>query len=267
MSKQDEIASINKKHWEKMVKQGCDLTHPWLNLDRDLVHKYAKGQLVSIPEPLVDMYPASVLANVEGKDVLCLASGGGQQSAVFSLLGARVTVLDLVEGQLQGDRRAAENYGYKVTTVRADMRDISCINDESFDLVYQASSMAYVPNVHEVYSGVVRVLRVGGIYRVNFTNPAIEFVDCEDWDGEGYRICRPYTEKIRRRNDGAIEFRHYLRDIFNGLLAVGFSIRQVEDNNPLDTRADPKAKPGSWRHYLSYIVGFTIVAVKERNTF
>lgn len=40
------------------------------------------------------IYPAGLLADIDGKDVLCLASGGGQQSAVFSLLGAKVTVVD-----------------------------------------------------------------------------------------------------------------------------------------------------------------------------
>lgn len=35
--------------------------------------------------------------NVEDKDVLCLASGGGQQSVVLSPLGARATVVDICE--------------------------------------------------------------------------------------------------------------------------------------------------------------------------
>ena len=133
----DEIATTNEKHWNRMVQEGCGFTVPWLDLDRDLIRRYAAGELERVPEPLTVMYPAGVLANVAGKEVLCLASGGGQQSAVFGLLGARVTVVDLAEGQLEGDRKAAAHYGYEVTTVHADMRDLSCIADESFDLVYQ----------------------------------------------------------------------------------------------------------------------------------
>jgi len=134
MNKKDEIADINERHWEKMVKEGCGFTRPWLDLDFALVRQYAEGKLESVPEQLIEIYPTTVLADVEGKDVLCLASGGGQQSAVFGLLGARVTVVDLAEGQLDGDRRAAAHYGYEVATIRADMRDLSCIGDESFDL-------------------------------------------------------------------------------------------------------------------------------------
>lgn len=262
MNKQDEVATVNKQHWENMVKEGCGFTRPWLDLDRALICQVARGQLAQVPEPLSEMYPSSVLADLEGKHVLCLASGGGQQSAVFALLGARVTVVDLAEGQLDGDRRAAAHYGYEVTTILADMRDLSRLDDGSFDLVYQAPSMAYVSDVRRVYSEVARVLRPGGVYRVEFTNPATEFVDCDDWDGEGYRISRPYAERVRRRADGALEFRHYLGDIFNGLLAVGLSIQQVEEAQ-YDQQSNAQARPGSWAHWRTYVTGFAIVARME----
>lgn len=259
MKKQDEIGTANKRHWEKMVKERCAFTQPWLNLNLALIQQYAQGELTSAPEPLTEIYPATVLTNVAGNDVLCLASGGGQQSAVFALLGARVTVVDLAEGQLDGDRQAAAHYGYQVTTIRADMRDLSGVEGESFDLVYQAPSMAYVPDVRQVYGEVRRLLRPGGIYRVEYTNPAVEFVDCDDWDGKGYRITRLYTERIRHRADGVIEFRHYLNDIFNGLMAVGLSIQQVEEA-PHYRQQHADTQPGSWEHWLTYVAGFAIVA-------
>jgi len=84
MNLQDDTASTNKRHWEGMVKEGCGFTLPWLNLDIGIIRKYARGQLDSVPEPLIEIYPANMLADIEGKDVLCLASGGGQQSAIFS---------------------------------------------------------------------------------------------------------------------------------------------------------------------------------------
>ena len=240
---------------------------PWLDLDPVLLRQYANGELETVPECLDDIYPSNVLAGVESKDVLCLASGGGQQSAVFGLLGARVTVLDLTEGQLEGDRTAAAHYGYELTIIQGDMRDLSCLTDESFDLVYQGNSMAWIPDVRQVYSGVVRVLRTGGVYRVDFTNPGMEFVDCSSWDGEGYCITVPYavTEKILRPDkDGpdSIQFRHYMGDIFNGLLEVGLSIQQVQDS-PHYFRQNAEARPGSWDHSLMYLGGFAIVAKKE----
>jgi len=181
---------------------------------------------------------------------------------IFGLLGAHVTVVDLAEGQLEGDRTAASHYGYEITAICADMRDLSSINDESFDLVYQAPSMAYIPDVRQIYHEVKRVLRTDGLYRVDATNPAIQFVD-ETWDGKGYHITRPYTERIFRREDGAVEYRHYLGDIFNGLLNTGFSIHQVNEA-PCHLKESLLAHPGSWKHRLMYIPWhFAIVAKKD----
>jgi len=249
-----------------MVEERCGFTRPWLNLSRDLIHRYVQGQLDPVPASLIDMYPANVLAGVEGKDVLCLASGGGQQSAVFGLLGARVTVVDLVEGQLEGDAAAAAHYGYEVTTICADMRNLSRIGDSIFDLVYQAPSMAYVPDVRPVFAEVFRVLAPKGLYRVCFTNPATEFVDCDSWDGEGYRITKPYSERVWQDVEngvkGSMQFRHYMADIFNGLIEQGFSIQQVEENPKFFVQQNAEAQPGSWDHWLTYVGAFAVVARK-----
>jgi SAM-dependent methyltransferase len=268
MNERDEIAATNRQHWDRMVKEGCGFTRPCLNLDRNIICHYIAGRLDSVPAPLLEMYPAGVLADVAGKDVLCLASGGGQQSAVFGLLGARVTVADIVEGQLEGDRLAAGHYGYEVTTLCADMRDLSCLGDETFDLVYQAPSMSYVPDVREVYTEVARVLRDGGRYRVCFTNPVAEFVDWNSWDGEGYRITMPYRERVQGPDEGggndSIQFRHSMTDIFNGLLVTGLSIQEVHDDPQYFRKENIEAPPGTWVHLLTYAGAFAIVARKTR---
>jgi SAM-dependent methyltransferase len=248
-----------------MVKEKCGFTQPWLDLDPTTVQKFAKGQLKTIPDPLNDIYPANTLSNIKDKDVLCLVAGGGQQSAVFGLLGAKVTVVDIAEGQLAGDRKAADHYGYKVTTIQTDMSDLSLLNDKSFDLVYQAPSMSYIPDIKQVYSEVARVIRTGGYYRADAQNPLSQFVDESSWDGKCYRISVPYTVKERKRAKGksVIEFRHCLDDIFNGLIEAGFSIERVEEA-PRDLYQKGPAKPGTWAHLLLYMPGlFAILARKK----
>ncbi len=260
MKERDEVAAANERHWERMVQEGCGFTIPWLGLDPDVVRAFAEGRIDSAPGPLKEMTPRSILAGVEGKDVLCLACGGGQQSAVFALLGARVTVVDLAQGQLEGDRRAAAHYGVEIRTIHADMRDLSMLDDESFDLVY-GTAICYVPDARQVYSEVARVLRPGGLYRVDWRQPALHFVA---WDGGGYRITKPYFQRVDPREDGAIEFRHYMDDIFNGLVEVGLSIRHVEDVSRA-VPPDPQAPAGSWDHERAYVGGeFVIVARKEQ---
>jgi len=68
--------------------------------------------------------------------------------------------------------------------VHADMRDLSCLGDESFDLVY-GTGMCYIPDGRQVHSEVARVLRTGGLYQLDVANPATKSVDWNSWDGEG----------------------------------------------------------------------------------
>ena len=55
-------------------------------------------------------------AELAGVEVLCLASGGGQQGPVLSAAGAAVTVLDNSPRQLGRDQEVADREGL---TVRA----------------------------------------------------------------------------------------------------------------------------------------------------
>ncbi len=255
----DETAVANQKLWEAEVQKGCGYTTPWLDLDLSLLRRFANGELAALPEPLDCISPPAIFAGVAGKDVLCLAAGGGQQTAVFGLLGANVSVVDLTAGQLRGDQRAAALYGYPITCIQADMRDLSALGDSSFDLVFQADSFSYVPDVRQVYGEVARVLRPGGLYRTKHTQPVAHSVEP---DGPHYRIARPYAQKIHRRADGGIEYRHYMDDIFGGLLDAGLRLQQVIDVGR-EKQPDSQAIPGSWAHQDAFVGGgFILIAQK-----
>jgi len=265
----DKILRIVEQHWDKEVEAGGGYTVPALALTRGLIEDYIAGQRDDLPGIEDTMEPRSLLKGVQGKDVLCLASGGGQQSVVFGLLGAQVTVFDLSEGQLRGDRTAAQHYGYEVKTVKGDACDLSCFADASFDLVYQAPSMGWIPEVRAVYREVYRVLRSGGIYRVAIGNPAVHLVE---WDGTGYRIVGRYKGGPVLRNAAGVEnleegeptgdHRHLFRDTLGGLPEAGFVIREVgEDSRPF--RKSVRGEPGGWIH-MQHFLGVEIDVVAEK---
>lgn len=108
----DEVARYNRERWRALVDADALFTRPVLNLDASQARE--------------TLDPEGRLGSVAGKDVLCLACGGGRQSAAFALLGARVTVLDLSGGQLRRDQEAAAHYGVDIRTRQGDMRDLSC---------------------------------------------------------------------------------------------------------------------------------------------
>lgn len=258
----DEAAVENQKLWDFEVEKGCGYTIPWLDLDPALLRAYVRGEVDVLPEPLTCLYPAEVFANVQGKRVLCLAAGGGQQSAVFGVLGADVTVVDLTAGQLAGDRKAADHYSYEVTTIHTDMRDLSVLADGTFDLVYQANSVAYVPDLDTVYGEVGRILKPGGRYRVCVSQPAVHAVA---WNGEAYGITQPYAQRVFPRANGlGVEFRHTMDELFNGLLDAGMSIARVHEAPYAFHREYQEAPPGSWDHERAHVAGeFVIIAEKR----
>ena len=269
MKPKDHIAVANAAYWEEEVEKGGGHTIPWLDLDLEQLHRYIRGdwgeeRLIGRIDPrrFMNMDPEDirVLGDIEGKNVLCLACGGGQQSAALSLLGGQVTVVDFAQGQLAADREAAAHYGYDVRTIHGDMRDLSGLEADFFDIVW-GTALCYVPSIREVYTQVARVLKTGGLYRTEISNPATVAIE---WDGEGYRLSKPYAEDVIVRDDGVYEFRHYFDDVFNGLSDNGLGLVQVDDRDR-HRKPPADAPPGSYKHETTWVSGsFDIVVKKEK---
>ena len=61
---------------------------------------------------------------LEGKKILCLASGGGQQGPILSAAGAEVTVFDNSKKQLEKDEFVAKRENLNIRTVQGNMQDL-----------------------------------------------------------------------------------------------------------------------------------------------
>jgi len=245
----DEVAEYNRERCKALVEANAVFTRPALNLDP------------CSAQELLD--PERRLGTVAGKDVLCLACGGGQQSVAFALLEARVTVVDLSGAQLQRDREAAAHYGVDLTLLQGDMRDLSALAEASFDIVYHAYSLGFVPDARAVFRQVARVLRPASIYYFNCANPFSLGIGERDWNGTGYTLKYPYLDgaEIRYEDQEWVydksgapiqpprEFRHTLSALVSGLVDNGFVILHLSDYT--DYRPDPNAEPGTWGHLVS----------------
>lgn len=245
----DEISHTNRQRWNALARANVEWSRPHLEYTRE--------------QAAENICRHGILKDVAGKNVLCLASGGGQDSVAFGLLGAGVTVLDLSDEQLERDRLAAAHHHLQVTTLQGDMRDLSIFADSSFDIVWQVYSINFIPDIQPVVQGVARILKPGGIYFLQFANPFTIAVDEEAWNGEAYPLKYPYTdgENItayfpywdvtqedgsKVRVDSPHEFRHTLATMLNTLVANRFTLLGLWEY--LDTTENPT--PGSWAHYL-----------------
>jgi SAM-dependent methyltransferase len=241
----DESARYNQVRWDALVAANAVWTCPTTNLDPAAARALLNSE--------------GRLGEVDGLDVLCLACGGGQQSVAFALLGSRVTVVDLSQAQLGQDQSAAAHYGVTITTVQADMRDLSALAPNSFDLVYHAYSLGFVPDAGAVFAQVARALRPGGRYFLMWANPFALGLGVDDWHGTGYSLSQPYTDGAlveyadqawvydRNATTDPVppprEYRHTLSGVVNGLVA------HLSDTTGFTP--DPHAPPATWRHLVS----------------
>jgi ubiquinone/menaquinone biosynthesis C-methylase UbiE len=169
----DDIVQFNKRAWDRQVEQGNRWTIP---ASREEIERARHGywQVLLTPSKPV---PGSWFPPLPGLDLLCLASGGGQQGPIFAAAGAKVTVFDNSPGQLAQDRMVAERDSLNIRIVEGDMVDLSCFSDESFDLIFHPVSNTFIPAVRPVWQESYRVLRSGGALLAGFNNPVIYIFD------------------------------------------------------------------------------------------
>src|SRR4051794_27576814 len=125
-----DLPDYNRKAWDARAAKGNRWTAP-VSADEIAAARRGDWHVVLTPTRPV---PRAWFGELKGRDVLCLASGGGQQGPILAAAGARVEVLDLSPAQVQRDRAVGEREGLSLTAVEGDMRDLSRFSNETFDL-------------------------------------------------------------------------------------------------------------------------------------
>ena len=90
MSTHDDILTYNRRAWDRQVERG----NPWtVPVTAEEVARARTGDWRIVLTPTKPV-PADWFLPLDGLDVLCLASGGGQQGPILAAAGANVTVFD-----------------------------------------------------------------------------------------------------------------------------------------------------------------------------
>jgi SAM-dependent methyltransferase len=237
---------VNRLAWTRLASQGNTASQP-----------FGKKQLA---EARSWLDPHGWIDWTRIRNVLCLASGGGQQVVLFASLDCVVVSADLCPEQLAMDLETARKHGFDIECVEADMLNLSPLHGRNFDLVYQAISACYVPTVRRLYDEVALVLRPGGHYRVDHWNPLhMQLGDAPLWTGRGYELVRKCVSGSRHvwrcaggsgTNDTECwHYLHSLTDLIGSLCDSGFSVvRFAERGGEFEN-----AEPGSDAHVASFI--------------
>ena len=177
-----DVRSHNRAAWDKAVEDKSEWSIP---VTPEVTEAARRGQWHIILTPTIPVPRAWFPADLHGVDVLCLASGGGQQGPVLAAAGATVTVFDNSPRQLAQDRYVAGRDGLAIRTVEGDMRNLSVFADASFDVIVHPVSNLFVPEIRPVWQEASRVLRPGGSILAGFLNPVTYIFDIRKADEEG----------------------------------------------------------------------------------
>ncbi len=243
-----DIRAYNREAWNRQVAQG----NPWtVPVTPEVIAAARQGAWSIVLTETKPVPRAWFPASLRGLDVLCLASGGGQQGPILAAAGANVTVLDNSPAQLARDRDVARRDNLRLRTVEGDMRDLSSFADASFDLIVHPVSNVFVPDVRPVWREAFRVLRPGGELLAGFMNPYEYVFDREQLERTGEAIARfslPYSdleslsteERLRMFGpDAPLEWSHTLEDQIGGQLEAGFVLVGLYEDHRHD---DPIAR-------------------------
>lgn len=237
-----DIRAHNRRAWDQAVREGNEWTRP---VTPEVIDAARRGEWSVVLTPLKPVPRDWFPAELRGVEILCLASGGGQQGPVLAASGARVTVFDNSPAQLAQDRLVAERDQLDIRTVEGDMRDLSIFPDGSYDLIFHPVSNIFVPDVLPVWRECARVLRVGGALLAGMLNPVQYIFDRDLMDDQGELVVRyklPYSDltspslAIRQKTIEAgwpLEFSHSLEELIGGQIEAGFLISGFyEDRDP-----------------------------------
>lgn len=226
-----DIRAYNRKAWNKQVQMGNQWTIPVTSEQVAAARRGEWSVLLTPSRPV----PRAWFGEVRGAEILGLASGGGQQGPILAAAGANVTVLDNSPRQLEHDRQVAARDGLSITTIEGDMRHLTMLADNHFDLIFHPVSNTFVDDILAVWREAFRVLRPGGFLLAGFTKPVSYIFDFDKMDQGILEVVRslPYddltgmeADKLQQHmeNGWPLEWSHTLETQIGGQLLAGFHL-------------------------------------------
>lgn len=190
-----------------------------------------------------------LLGSVREKRILEIGCGGGQCSIAFAKQGAKCTGLDLSKEQLKHAEELAKKNKVSVKFLKHDIQTLQGMKSKTYDIVFSAFALQYVPDLTKCFKEVFRVLKKGGLFVFSFDHPFYSSLSPET-----FKIDKNYNksgkiEETETWPDGSKhKFVAYIRkvsDIFDSLQKSGFSIEKMIE--PFDKKTERAWKEVNWK--------------------
>lgn len=232
---------MNKKtdyqqHNAQVIDSWCDSGWQWGQpISHEVYLKALHGEWDVYLTPTKPV-PHAWFGDLEGKKVLGLASGGGQQMPILTALGAKCTMLDYSTRQCESERMVAAREGYRIEIIQGDMTKPLPFDDESFNLIFHPVSNCYVEEVRPIFRECFRILKKGGVLLCGLDNGVNFAFDADEIHLKNTLPYNPlknpaHYEECVAVGDG-YQFSHTLEEQLGGQLEAGFMLSHLyEDTN------------------------------------
>ncbi len=229
------IFEYNRNAWNLQSEEGCRWSTPYSD---DLIEAAKSGDWSviltpnkAVPERWFPAYP-----DLSGIRILALASGGGQQVPLFAAAGAEVVSFDASDTQLRKDEETCSRHGLVITTQQGNMADLTGLDENSFDLIFNPVSNAFAESLAPIWHGCSRVLREGGDLLTGFMNPCFFLFDHEVLEETGELVVKhrlPFSdmddavaELLSEQLEAqlSVEYSHSWEEQLGGMCDAGFAI-------------------------------------------
>lgn len=211
-----------------------------------------------------------LLGDVAGQRILELGCGGGQCSIAFARQGALAAGIDLSDEQIAFARRLATQHGVSVAFEQGDAVDLARFGPASFDIVFSAYALHYVPDMERCLDEVSRVLAAGGLLVFSLDHPFRELFWDEEADEDSLLAVRPYWRR------GAVEwqwsgggpamrsFHRTIGDWVDLLHAAGLPVQRILEPEPQMDQAEQISWSGSYDLEMVRLIPHTVIFVARK---
>lgn len=112
-----------------------------------------------------------LLGKIKGKKILDIGCGGGQCSIVFAKQGAKCIGLDASKEQLKYAEYLAIKNKVSVKFIKHDIQTLKGFKSNTYDIVFSAYALQYVPDLIRCFIEISRVLKKNGLFVFSFGHP------------------------------------------------------------------------------------------------
>ena len=196
--------------------------------------------------------------SLNGKRVLDVGCGAGENAVAMARQGAHVIAIDASSAQLALGRRLAEEAEARVEWHEGDAADLAFLRADSIDLALSTGVVQEIEDVDRLFRQVQRVLRAGAAFVFSHDHPMRLALGRDDEDPGNLplgplEVRRSYFEGapiVTKREGEALQlWPRTIADVFSALHRAGYRVDVLLEPEPLHSSDPGPASPTTvlWR--------------------